>query len=148
MAYRQESSLEAAGALATTTSTLGSITNPPWGAGWSCGSVVVIWTLLSDQIPNCLVPHSVIEFQLLCSVMIESALVVGMFFSFPRISWKGKLPIMSTIYGMYFTIPNIFMPQKYVWLLKGLSVLKLCPFVRTKVLTLRWIYIAVQWFAE
>ena len=44
-------SLKAAGALRAAVPHLGSIPNPPGGAGWSWGSVVVIGTLLSDQIP-------------------------------------------------------------------------------------------------
>ena len=51
MARGPESSLEAAGALRAAAPSLGSIPNPPGVQVGPGGGVVVIGTLLSDQIP-------------------------------------------------------------------------------------------------
>ena len=67
-----------------TAPSLGSITTPLGVWVGPRDGVFVIRTLLSDQIPTCLVLRiSGIELQLLCGVRIEPAHEVGMFDLFP-----------------------------------------------------------------
>ena len=69
-----ESSFKAAGALRAAAPDLGSILNPPGMRIGPGGSVVVIGTLLSDQIPNLLSSRiGGVKSQLLCGVRIELA---------------------------------------------------------------------------
>ena len=75
MARGRESFLEAAGALRAAAYSLGLIPTPPGSACWSQGQVVVIGTLLSDQIPDLLsVRIDGVKSQLLCGVRIELAI--------------------------------------------------------------------------
>ena len=74
MALEWESSLEAAGALVAAATILGSILNPPGGAGWSWFGCGCHKYPISDQIPTCLVPRiGGIKLQLLCGVRIDPA---------------------------------------------------------------------------
>ena len=71
----------AAGALVAAAPILGSILNPPGGAGWSWAGCGCHKDLISDQIPTCLVPHiDGIKLQLFCDVRIDPALEVGSLF--------------------------------------------------------------------
>ena len=66
--------MEAAGALVAAAPILGSISNPPGGAGWSWVGCGCHKDPISDQIPTCLVPRiGGIKLQLLCGVRIEPA---------------------------------------------------------------------------
>ena len=70
-----------------TTPSLGSIPNPLGMQVYPEGCVVVIGTLLSYQIPTCLVLHiSGIELQLVCG---ESAMEVELFILFPGFPRRG-----------------------------------------------------------
>ena len=73
--------MDAAGTLGATAPILGSISNPPGGAGWSWVGYGCHKDPILDQIPTSLVPRiGGIKAQLLCGVRIELAKEVDSLF--------------------------------------------------------------------